>query len=139
MSMSGFLSWFKHLDGLALFAFICGMMFLKARNEVRTLGIIMIISFILVRILAEISGPLFSEYRNSHISGINRATSISLISMFGCFYLMFARLIIGKLANVNLSYAFIFMGMVIIGASLFLRIDEAHVSRSPSHNKLKLR
>jgi len=87
----------------------------------------LIISFVLVRMLAEISGPLFSEYRNSHISSVNRATAISLISMFGCFYLMFARIIIGKLANVSLGYAFIFMGMVIIGASLFLRIGEAHV------------
>jgi MFS family permease len=97
----------------------------------------LIISFVLVRMLAEISGPLFSEYRNSHIPSVNRATAISLISMFGCFYLMFARLIIGKLANVNLSYAFIFMGMVIIGASLFLRIGEVHVRVSePAYSEL---
>jgi len=97
----------------------------------------LIISFVLVRMLAEISGPLFSEYRNNHIPSVNRATAISLISMFGCFYLMFARLIIGKLANVNLSYAFIFMGMVIIGASLFLRIEEAHVRVSePVYSEL---
>jgi len=87
----------------------------------------LIISFVLIRVLSEVSGPLFSEYRNSHIASANRATSISLVSMLGCFYLMFARLIIGKLANINLSYAFMFMGVVIIGAALFLRIGEIHV------------
>jgi MFS family permease len=87
----------------------------------------LIISFIFVRIFSEITGPLFSEYRNSHISSANRATAISLISMFGCFYLMLARLVIGKLANINIGHAFIFMGVVIIAASLILRLEENHV------------
>ncbi|MBM3254324.1 MAG: MFS transporter [Candidatus Omnitrophica bacterium] len=97
----------------------------------------LIISFVVVRMLAEASGPLFSEYRNIHIPSLNRATSISLISMFGCFYLTFARIIIGKLANVSLSYAFIFMGAVIILASLFLRLQEAHVrTLEPAYSEL---
>jgi MFS family permease len=97
----------------------------------------LVISFVLVRVFAEAAGPLFSEYRNSHIPSVNRATAISLISMFGCFYLTFARLIIGKLANVSLSYAFVFMGMVIIIASLFFRLQEAHV-RLPEPAYLEL-
>jgi MFS family permease len=97
----------------------------------------LVISFVLVRVFAEISGPLFSEYRNSHIPSVNRATVISLISMLGCFYLMFARLIIGKLANVNFCYAFVFMGTVIIVASLFFRLQEAHV-RVPEPAYLEL-
>lgn len=92
----------------------------------------LIISFVLVRMLAEISSPLFSEYRNSHISSRNRATAISLISMLGCFYLMFARLIIGKLANIILYYAFAFMGAVVISASLFLKLKEIHVRATNS-------
>ncbi len=91
----------------------------------------LIASFVLIRVLAEAGGPLFSEYRNSHISSTNRATTISLISMLGCFYLMFARLIIGKLANISLCYAFASMGAVVITASLFLRLEEIHV-RAPN-------
>ncbi len=87
----------------------------------------LIVSFIFVRVFSETTGPLFSEYRNSHISSANRATAISLISMFGCFYLMLARFVIGKLANVGICYAFVFMGMIIIGASLILRLEESHV------------
>lgn len=87
----------------------------------------LIISFVLIRVLAEVSGPLFSGYRNIYIPSSARATVISLMSMIGCFYLAFSRLIIGKLADMNLSYAFIFMGVVIVAASLFLRIEEVHV------------
>lgn len=87
----------------------------------------LIISFVLVRVFDGFGGPLFSEYRNIHIPSANRTTMISLSSMLGCFYLMFARIIIGKLAGMELNYAFIFMGTVIIGASLFLRLDETHV------------
>jgi len=87
----------------------------------------LIISFVLVMVFDGLGDPLFSEYSNIHIPNVNRATVISLASMLGCFYLMFARLIIGKLASLGLSYAFIFMGTVIIGASIFLRLDEVHV------------
>jgi len=97
----------------------------------------LIISFVLVRVFAEIADPLFSEYRNRHISSVNRATAISLISMLGCFYLMFARIIIGNLAKTGLCYAFIFMGMVVIIASLLLRLKEAHVKLpEPAYAKL---
>ena len=87
----------------------------------------LMLSFVLVRVLDGLGGPLFSEYRNSHIPSVNRATVISLASMLGCFYLMFARLIIGKLASIGLNYAFMFMGGVIIIASFSLRIDKSHV------------
>lgn len=87
----------------------------------------LIISFVMIRVFAEAAGPLFSEYRNSHILSRNRATVISLISMLGCFYLMFARLIIGKLANISLYYAFAFMGAVVITASLLLRLEKVHI------------
>jgi len=88
----------------------------------------LVVTFVLVRVLAESAGPLFSEYRNGHIDTANRATVISLISMFGCFYLMFARIIIGKLASIGVSHAFAFMGLVIIVSSLFLKLQKAHIS-----------
>lgn len=99
----------------------------------------LMISFVFVRTFDGVGGPLFSEYRNIHISSKNRATMISLVSMFGCFYLMFVRLIIGKLATIGLSYAFIFMGTIIIAASLFLRLDEIHVRLAePTYSEAQL-
>lgn len=118
-----------------LFTIMPGMLFISLAFIFRPAWLI--ISFVLVRVSAEIADPLFSEYRNRHISSVNRATTISLISMFGCFYLMFARLIIGKLANAGLCYAFVFMGAVIIIASLFLRLEEVHVKLpEPAYSKL---
>jgi MFS family permease len=87
----------------------------------------LIASFILLRMVSETAGPLFSEYRNSHIPSANRATVISLVSMMGGVYLMATRVIIGKLAGAGLNYAFLFMGAVILAASLFFRVGEAHV------------
>lgn len=99
----------------------------------------LIISFVFIRVSAEVVGPLFSEYRNNHIPSSARATVISLISMLGCLYLTFARLIIGKLATIGLSYAFIFMGTMIIAASLFLRLDEIHIKLAePAYSEAQL-
>ena len=83
--------------------------------------------FILLRGTMGLAEPLFSHYKNIHISSRNRATILSLISMLVGLYLVIMRLVIGKLADHNLSYSFLFMGIVIIIASIFLKIDEQHL------------
>lgn len=83
--------------------------------------------FILVRGSMGLAEPLFSHYKNIHISSRNRATILSLISMLVGIYLVIMQLIIGKLADYNLSYSFLFMGIIIILASIFLKIDERHL------------
>ena len=86
-----------------------------------------ILLFVLVRATTGLQEPLFSGYKNIHIPSKSRATILSLISMIVSLYLVGMRLIIGKLADINLSYSFLFMGIVIIIASILLRIDEGHI------------
>ena len=88
-----------------------------------------ILLFIMIRAIIGLQQPLFSDYKNIHIPSKARATILSLISMLVSLYLVFMRLIIGKIADINLSYTFVFMGIIIIIASLFLRIDESYTNR----------
>lgn len=83
--------------------------------------------FVLLMAIIGLREPLFSDYKNIHISSRNRATVLSLISMFVSLYLVLTRLVIGKLADYNLSYSFMFMGFIIIIASFALKIDERHL------------
>lgn len=94
-----------------------------------------ILLFIGLRAVIGLQEPLFADYKNVHIPSKNRATVLSLIAMLVSLYLVIMRLIIGKLADYNLSYAFIFMGAIIIIASIFLRIDESFI-KVGGHQKL---
>lgn len=71
--------------------------------------------------------PLFSDYQNRHIFSENRATLLSAIDMFNNIYIIFMGLIIGYLADKNLTFAFIFMGAVIVIGSSMFRINAAHL------------
>lgn len=86
-----------------------------------------IILFVFIRAIMGLKAPLFSEYKNIHIPSKNRATILSLVSMLVALYLVGMRLVIGKLADINLSYAFLLMGGIIIIASIVLRIDEKNI------------
>jgi len=86
-----------------------------------------VLLFVILRATMGLQEPLFSDYKNIHIPSKSRTTILSLISMVVSLYLVGMRLIIGKLADINLSYSFLFMGIVIIIASIFLRIDESHL------------
>ncbi|AZR72386.1 hypothetical protein BBF96_02630 [Anoxybacter fermentans] len=86
-----------------------------------------VVLFIFLRAIIEIRYPIFSDYKNIHIPEKIRATVLSLISQLSSFYLMIMRLIIGKLSEYNLSYSFIFMGLVVMAASIYFRIGEDHV------------
>lgn len=80
--------------------------------------------FIILQGTIGLREPLFADYKNIHIPSRVRATTLSIISMFTSFYLIIMRLIIGKLADINLAYAFLLMGGVIILAALFLKINK---------------
>ena len=86
-----------------------------------------ILLFIMIRAIIGVQEPLFSGYKNLHIPSKSRATILSLISMIVSLYLVGMRLVIGKLADINLSHSFLFMGIVIIIASILLRIDESYI------------
>ena len=89
-----------------------------------------ILLFVFVRAIMGLKEPLFSDYKNLHIPSRNRATVLSLISILASLYLIGMRLVIGRLADINLSYSFLFMGIVIIIASVLLRINEGHITVS---------
>jgi MFS family permease len=86
-----------------------------------------IVLFVMIRATMGLQEPLFSDYKNIHIPSKSRATILSLISMLVSLYLVGMRLIIGKLADSNVSYSVLFMGIVVIIASVLLRIDECHI------------
>lgn len=94
-----------------------------------------ILLFVMIRATIGLQEPLFSDYKNLHIPSKSRATILSLISMIVSLYLVGMRLIIGKLADINLSYSFLFMGIIVIIASILLRIDESHI-KVGGHQKL---
>jgi MFS family permease len=83
--------------------------------------------------------PFFAEYYNIHIQTENRATSLSAINMLSSIYIALMGLVIGLLADISLSYAFIFMGAIILTGSLVFKLDNKHINSNVCRSKLNLR
>jgi MFS family permease len=88
--------------------------------------VVSVILFCLAYGSTSIQGPLFADYRNVHIESHNRATVLSLISMFSGFYVAVMGLVIGRIGDYSIPAAFVFMGIIVVLSSLFFRIDEKH-------------
>jgi MFS family permease len=71
--------------------------------------------------------PLFSDYQNRHIESENRATVLSMISMFSNIYIVVIGLLIGLIADRSISLAFIFMGLMILFSSIAFRLNKSHI------------
>jgi MFS family permease len=67
-------------------------------------------------------GPILSGRLNVHIASENRATVLSLISMFSGVYVALIGLLFGRIADVSVSYALLVMGLVVLTGSLFFRV-----------------
>lgn len=76
---------------------------------------------ILIYGLNDMKGPLFSAYQNALIESKNRATVLSLISMFTSLFLALGLPFYAALAEHSLRFTFVVMGAVIILAALILR------------------
>lgn len=74
-----------------------------------------------------LQNPIFMDYLNRHIESRNRATVLSLINVLSGIYIAGMGLVVGWIADFSLSYAFIFMGMIIMISALLIRIEEGHV------------
>ena len=86
-----------------------------------------VVLFCLVRGSMSFGKPLFAHYQNVHIESKNRATVLSIITMFAGMYQALMGLVIGRIADYQLSAAFMFMGAIsLLGACLF-RINESHL------------
>lgn len=64
--------------------------------------------------------PVFADYLNRHIPSKNRATILSTISFCAMLHGMLIRPVIGYIADINLSWSFACMGiLIVIGATMF--------------------
>ena len=66
--------------------------------------------------------PIFSGHLNRHIESGNRATVLSLISMFSGLYVALVGLLIGRIGDFSLTWAFLFMGVIVLVGSLLFRV-----------------
>jgi MFS family permease len=69
-----------------------------------------------------LKGPILSGHLNKHIESKNRATVLSLISMFSGIYVALMGLLIGCIGDISLTYAFIFMGAIVLAGSFLFRV-----------------
>jgi MFS family permease len=90
--------------------------------------VISIVLFVCGFAAMHIQKPIFSDYLNRHIESKNRATVLSLVNVVSGCYVAAIGLVIGMIADLSLSYAFIFMGSIIALSAVFIRISESHVS-----------
>ncbi|MCY3779194.1 MAG: MFS transporter [Chloroflexi bacterium] len=77
---------------------------------------------ILIYGVNDMKAPLFSAYQNALIESKNRATVLSLISMFTSLFLALGLPIYAALAEKSLEVTFVVMGAVILLAGLLLRV-----------------
>lgn len=70
--------------------------------------------------------PLLRSYINNHIESENRATVLSMIALLGNIYLAVMGAALGAVADRSLTGLFLFMGVMVLAASLLFRIDERH-------------
>lgn len=89
--------------------------------------IVAVLGYVLFNGMCYVRNPLFSQYVNLHIASKNRATVLSALSVIVSTYIMIMQFIIGAVAEINIRFAFILMGIIIVLGALLLRIDESHV------------
>jgi MFS family permease len=70
---------------------------------------------------------LFSAYMNQHIPSDKRATVLSVSSMFRTMMIVVMNVITGFLADWNLSYTMVILGVSILALALLSRIEEHHL------------
>ena len=92
-------------------------------------SILSIILIVLAFGSMHIQKPMFSDYINRHIESKNRATVLSLINVLSGFYVAILGLFIGFLADIDLSYSFIFMGSIISLGAFIIKIGSYHINR----------
>ncbi len=85
-------------------------------------------AFIAIVAISGFGEPLFAHYRNVHIKSFNRATVLSVIALLGALYETTVRPTLGWIANTNINWAFLVMGIIIIVASLTIRLKPEHVT-----------
>ena len=70
---------------------------------------------------------------HKHIQSKNRATVLSLISMFSGLYVALMGLVIGRIGDLSLTYAFVFMGAIVLVGSLLFRARDINKDTDRQH------
>ncbi len=86
--------------------------------------------FILTYAFADAKNPLISAYQNEQIESASRATTISLINMIGKAYVAVVSLLLGWIADYSISATWATIGVLVILATLLLRVDRISVHLS---------
>lgn len=88
---------------------------------------IAVLLFILSDAAGNLRDPIFADYMNRHIPSSSRATTLSAISLITSLYVLLMQPVVGVLADIDLRYAFIGMGVIIIASATVFRIRRSHV------------
>lgn len=86
-----------------------------------------VLAVVLFRGFNALKHPLFADYNNRQIDSHNRATVLSIISMITGGYTAVMGLVIGAVADRWLLGAFLFCGVLVTLAAVFIRIDEKYI------------
>ncbi len=111
--------------GLFFFSFFPGLLYLLFGFAKGIPALFPI--FILTYAFADAKNPLISAYENKQIESASRATTISLISMLGKAYVAVVSLMLGWIANYSISATWIAIGILVLSATLLLRVDKITV------------
>ncbi len=73
---------------------------------------------------AALKGPLFGAYVNARVPDAGRATTLSVVSLFGSLYVGAMGLVIGWLADASVHGAFALVGALVLAGAFVLRVDQ---------------
>lgn len=118
-------SWFGVGWSTLLTTILPGMLWLLMAVVFNPFGAVML--FILSDAAGNVRDPIFADYLNRHIPSAVRATTLSLVSVMTSLYLLVMQPVIGWLADIDMKWAFMFMGAVIILGSMFAKVSDRHV------------
>jgi DHA3 family tetracycline resistance protein-like MFS transporter len=85
---------------------------------------LVVLIFCLLPASMSLKGPIFSGHLNRHIDSKNRATVLSLISMFSGLYVALMGPLIGRVGDFSLVWAFALMGVIVLMGSLLFRVGQ---------------
>ncbi len=114
--------------GLYFFSFFPGVLYLLLAIAPNILVLFPL--FILTYAFADAKNPLISAYQNEQIESASRATTISLINMIGKAYVAVVSLLLGWIADYSISATWAAIGVLVILATLLLRVDKISVHLS---------
>lgn len=90
--------------------------------------ILAIVIFVLTFGLMSLQDPILAAYNNRFIPSNIRATTLSTINMFSSIYITLLGLFIGVIADYSVTYAFLFMGILILCAAFVFKISPSSQS-----------